>query len=102
MSHTPGPWAIERNHNGRIFGISALSAKHDLDMVCDLPFQSSNVENDANAKLIAAAPELLKALQRARADLIAEHGMFGFRTNFAYIDEAIDQAAAQKAETSPE
>lgn len=58
--HTPGPWYIEENsfvvkkHAGQIITITAA-----LDGRID------NIERAANAKLIAAAPELLEACKLA-------------------------------------
>lgn len=65
MSYTKGPWLIDRNHDGKLMGVYAESQRrHDLDFIC-LIDQTSQGDFEANAKLIAAAPELLKACQRA-------------------------------------
>lgn len=62
---TPGPWRVSEKrgdlidirHNGN--GIGAIS----LNLAHVVARQSWLKEAEANAKLIAAAPELLKALQ---------------------------------------
>jgi hypothetical protein len=58
--HTPGPWRLDEY--GEIVG-----GKHGSP-VCELPPASmlagSITESDANTHLIAAAPEMLEALER--------------------------------------
>ena len=70
--HTPGPWTIERvryqwkivgpyslNKNGQLRRIASLGSPHGYN-----PDSSQvGIENAANARLIAAAPELLAALE---------------------------------------
>lgn len=51
--HTPGPWD---ENNGRVF-------RGNSGSICILTDQHSFGEYRANARLIAAAPELLEALQ---------------------------------------
>ena len=57
MKHTPGPWQQNGSHiygpDPKRYGIAQLMYADPL-------------ESDANARLIAAAPELLEALKRAR------------------------------------
>ncbi len=61
--HTPGPWALHADHaiNGghQIWGDGCLVA---------------DVATDANARLIAAAPDLLAALEGCRAALATLSG----------------------------
>lgn len=63
MSHTAMPWVVSE-------GMLFVHAKVDgnPEIICDLenPGPFSTVERRANANLIAAAPELLKALKYAR------------------------------------
>ena len=66
MEHTPGPWHIEKRHDGVPFGISSpATMKHDCDVLCKMPSQSEMDAKTiiANANLIAAAPDLLAACQ---------------------------------------
>lgn len=65
--HTPGPWSmcLERR------GVSFLVRDTDGRLVCEMSWHSSSRqhyplrdESEANARLIAAAPELLKELER--------------------------------------
>jgi len=63
--HTPGPWGMGQTGESSDFEINAgnkqvavvRDGRHVLDM-------KSNEESTANARLIAAAPELLAALNR--------------------------------------
>jgi hypothetical protein len=60
MSHTPGPWRFDKdNLNVYSNGLVAQTFGH-----------LHNGEKAANAHLIAAAPELLEALERARGQWI--------------------------------
>ncbi len=62
MKHTPAPWkasGLEIRHAERSL-ILAQVYKH-------LPANQSKEEAEANARLIAAAPELLEALKVAQA-----------------------------------
>jgi hypothetical protein len=51
MKHTPGPWEAENE-----------SVSAGFDMVADV-FGATTEQRDANARLIAAAPDLLAALK---------------------------------------
>lgn len=68
MTHTPGPW---KEHEGFIIGrFNSDNEIHDIcDPRCAPPDANTICEMDANAILIAAAPELLQALKCALADL---------------------------------
>ncbi len=59
MEHTPGPWKVGRDHDGSLKVGSGLDVAYVLG-------QGSGAE--ANARLIAAAPELLEALERVAKD----------------------------------
>jgi len=73
--HTPGPWRI--NHHSHIYGelwLSVLDGAFDIThngaakpcvVACSRYSAMSDEENLANARLIAAAPELLEALKEA-------------------------------------
>lgn len=56
MSHTPGPWTVETHRDVR--WVVAVDKR-----ICE--FAYINAHEEANARLIAAAPDLLAALQRA-------------------------------------
>ncbi len=66
MSHTPAPWAVSRiltkpMHTIRISIYSKATNKNVCKIPADYRFQENK---DANAHLIAAAPELLEACKK--------------------------------------
>ena len=67
VKHTKGPWATdEDDHDAPHQNIKVKAGKHHT--VCtvwidDAPVRDFNSAQQANARLIAAAPELLEALQ---------------------------------------
>ena len=64
--HTPGPW----EHVPGGFTIKAPSDRLSFQLIAALSTgMKTRDEVDANARLIAAAPELLAALRLARANL---------------------------------
>lgn len=58
FKHTPGPWHFD-DHANRI---ETTAGRNILDMIPRSEHFSTK-ERDANARLIAAAPELLEALE---------------------------------------
>jgi hypothetical protein len=72
MKHTPGPWALH------IDELAVFGAEPDRQQVVDCVVSSPNLtdaERKANARLIAAAPELLAALHVAVRTIRTWHGM---------------------------
>lgn len=80
--HTPGPWCVV----GRETALEVVEARRNWMRVC---FLTSDGACEANARLIAAAPDLLAACRRLRA-VINDH------VSLADVD-ALD-AAITKAE----
>ena len=75
MSHTPGPWRLERDtvNSYRIY------ADRPADTVAQIIVETEEdvtMEIESNARLIAAAPDLLAALKAAydRMELTGIHG----------------------------
>ena len=65
--HTPGPWRVDANHPDYV-----LSATRCVTIIYGRPGNAT--EREANARLIAAAPDMLEALkacQSALASMIA-------------------------------
>lgn len=60
ISHSSGPWSVD----GPVHSIIVYAA--DGSRVC---FMTSDGPAEANAHLIAAAPDLLAALKHARANM---------------------------------
>ena len=56
MSYTKGEWKIVKDEHGLTVGVEV-----DSGWICDTQFNSM-ASCEANAKLIAAAPDLLEAL----------------------------------------
>jgi hypothetical protein len=71
MSHTPGPWEVDAT--GWPIIVNGPEDENGLDMVCFIEAADVNSDGyqshtaEANARLIAAAPELLAALQQCIA-----------------------------------
>jgi hypothetical protein len=79
--HTPGPWTLIGGKNGE-WDIEAVG-DHDTSgggawaiaqTFGSVGYGEGNIESDANARLIAAAPELLTALQTAKDTIRVWHG----------------------------
>ncbi len=66
---TPGPWFVALHEEG--FGISHSTAKGDYWIADMIPNQPDGASEECNAQLIAAAPDMLKALH----DIIKLPGM---------------------------
>ena len=72
--HTPGPW-MPHHDKGRLY-----VETHRDDVICMVAKGLGTQEDQANANLIAAAPELLEALQEmvaGDAEAIAEADALG-------------------------
>lgn len=101
VKYTPGPWAIGGPDDAYIFAGTDASEKRiaeivedDLDSGYDY---CSTEEADANARLIAAAPEMLEALQVAETVLILlKHEVEGLRFNGKNVLPRV-QTAIRKA-----
>lgn len=61
--HTPGPWYSDRFFDGRTYVTDALYNESKLFKGQVIASPTTCPEWEANARLIAAAPELLAALQ---------------------------------------
>jgi hypothetical protein len=82
-THTPGPWSVWTLADSMIdvaVGPAAGGVAVCQIVTADgrgINTVSAMEAGNANARLIAAAPELLEALQDARAALAASTGAFG-------------------------
>lgn len=55
-AHSPGPWSVHPHFSSRVIG-------PDESKIADVSYRP-HTEEDANARLIAAAPEMLEMLRR--------------------------------------
>lgn len=60
-AHTPGPWMVRRFRTAGPVHVMSECGRYVMDGSSQ---HSSRIRNEADAKLIAAAPELLEALHR--------------------------------------
>ena len=87
MKHTPGPWDFyallsgSENHKG--YRITTGESKW-LPIATVIPMDSDGLEGSANARLIAAAPDLLSAL----GTMLTEFGMDEDKWNKPTFDQA--------------
>ena len=69
--HTPGPWAVDSTKSFYVMGPARLSEQTGLThgpFIC-------NASTQANARLIAAAPDLLDALRALMALDVKGHAL---------------------------
>lgn len=107
QGHTPAPWTFERHPSGsQYFGniIGHYTPGIIRTITCQLRYGTPE-EQEANARLIAAAPELLEACKAALphlADLVARTcgeakefgGSFADRIAYDKVEAAIQKAEA--------
>lgn len=90
--HTPGPWSISKISNLRIDNSNG-------EIVCALLYATTDgqitPETEANAKLIASAPDLLEALKDAYQVLLARGKLLGLDDQGPVMDKV--RAAIAKA-----
>jgi hypothetical protein len=90
LTHTPGPWRVEQTSANNWIGPGRPSGKVE-NVVCSIDRNGLKPEalarNDANARLIAAAPELLAAAHAAW------HALKSYQYGNAAPDLAADCAA---------
>lgn len=90
--HTSGPWEYEKDFTGTWYVTSPHSPNHD-------PIATVGKLAIANARLIAAAPELLEALEQLFEHCAMIHKHWGENSNDKQADAAIalGKAAIRKA-----
>jgi len=97
MKHTEGPWEIGKCNSGPVSGTIPIHTHDYMEsyrsgmLVCSV--YGTATFSEANARLIAAAPELLEALKAMMRLTVSDNG--------EYLADAITdmaQAALNKAE----
>lgn len=99
VMHTPGPWHYQEKADRYTHIVRSGGSDLGNFFVCQLGQDTSGVA-EANARLIAAAPELLEALKTAREYVQAAHGSMsgamGHNDTIVKPDlDAIDTAIAK-------
>jgi hypothetical protein len=87
--HTPAPWEIKGSLKDGDFWINGESHNYDTVIVANPDF----IVSEANAKLIAAAPDLLEAL----IEIIARYDRYGNHVPMPSADIEKSRAAIAKA-----
>lgn len=102
--HTPGPWRLEGDglvmRHGAHMTVNVQDATNGYVVFLEqLEFNANAAEFEANARLIAAAPDLLDALKTLRIDAnrLCDRNLGGTyeddcRRAIAEADSAIDKA----------
>ena len=94
--HTPGPWW--RDEDGFIASGSGDTYRTVADPHCMTPNPDNVYEMDANARLIAKAPELVKAIADLFEQCAMVHKHWGEGSNIKQANAAIERATALLAE----
>lgn len=92
IGHTPGPWAVDEDGDGYQIVTQSKGMKPGecKDWIATVHPQTDEAEH--NARLIAAAPELLEALK----ELMHLHGPRGdFPNNAFRVQELVEKAIAK-------
>lgn len=94
QNHTPGPWVVRRDGKKR----SVFSEAADETVAWIKPW--SEIADEADAALIAAAPDLLEALREIlRHEVYTYEG--GLEARITVPQDAIDSALAAIAKAAP-
>lgn len=98
--HTPGPWTVVKNGNSK--SLVRYSDGENVTYVAqcnDMQFCPEHGTVEANARLIAAAPELLAALENLFEHCAMMHKHWGEASNAKEAEAAIQagRAAIAKA-----
>ena len=90
MNHTPGPWEIQESNLLKI----SHEITHDTNDGFTYPIADIHAFKNSllNAKLIAAAPDLLQACKAAKISLIGDDEHYKFKQIIEVIDKAIKKA----------
>lgn len=94
---TPGPWRIERSNDGEdwtrgAWDLVAGKGQDRVVLASRAPWSKRAVESEANAHLVAAAPDMFEALARLVAAIYETTPSFTPRLEQA-LDLAVDAAA---------
>ena len=88
--HTPGPWRVVKHDK------LVVVDDERMTIMCNFPYSLSVEQNMADARLIAAAPELLEALQSIAECCDEDHAARDYASRQTEI-RGIARAAIRKA-----
>jgi hypothetical protein len=104
MSHTPGPWEVNITGTNTLV-VGGPRPDRRISYVYGLFAECPEDERLANARLMAAAPELLEALERARIRLFhapvtrsmkgGENAHNSAMCTLCFVESAIRKATGQ-------
>lgn len=81
MNHTPGPWHPHRSESGFVVVYSDGENRSHVARLFDSTLGEEHGSIEANARLIASAPELLASLielESMVAEMLPKHGPCGW------------------------
>src|SRR5688572_3623792 len=96
IKHTPGPWGTnEHEHDAPYQDIKIKAENHSIATlwIDDAPVHDYNREQHANARLIVAAPDLLKACENALILL----DPWSFPALYLQIKKAVAKATGEES-----
>ena len=89
--HTPGPWSLSKTD--RYFYVRGAGGEYIQQYMVGAQKKSVNEVREANARLIASAPELLEALIKCRDELAGLPHSLGYDfTHLPALDALIRKA----------
>jgi hypothetical protein len=99
LKHTPGPWRADKCRYG--FAVYAYKSCDVVVRTEDYEGRYGAIDNEANARLIAAAPELLEVAQRS-ADALRSAGIEPRATSDNPLEWLLHQTEAAIAKATQE
>lgn len=72
--HTPGPWRVEPSGFGQVGGFTISDEANGFGLCQRPPWANRAEESAANGRLMAAAPDMLAALENVLTDCQTDNG----------------------------
>ncbi|MCA1685807.1 MAG: hypothetical protein LC745_07425 [Planctomycetia bacterium] len=97
MSHTPGPWTVEKERTARsvewrIVAVTPEGRRHRLAVVANHDMPSHGLAGEDDARLIASAPDLLAACKRLLVLIRAGGTVANIGDGVSFAEDAIRKA----------
>ena len=93
MSHTPGPWNLGINYVPYEYDYFWCHTENNKN-ICSIPGTKDEIQ-EANARLIAAAPDLLEACKSALHSFKKYETEFPNHPLFGELEQAIKKAKGE-------